>query len=180
MGAIAQAQTAEALELFRNVMLASAAIPVAFPPVIFTVEAGGSLYDEMHVDGSVATQMFGSLLIVGYEEVRQKKTNAYAIRNGKLADVPAEVKYKVFDIAGASFATLMTWQSYGDIFKFASMAKMEGIGFYFTCIPYQFNETRKGEFDLDYMRKLFYRGYKMAVSKEGPWIKVVKGKRGEV
>lgn len=175
MGAIASKGTPEALELFRTVMLASAAIPVAFPPVLFTVEAGGKLYDEMHVDGSVATQMFGALLIVGYEEVRQKPTRVYAVRNGKIADVPGQVKFKVWDIAGAAFETLMTWQSYGDIYRFASLARYEGIDFYFSCIPYEFRETRKSEFDLDYMRKLFYRGYRIAVSKD-PWMKVIKGR----
>lgn len=174
MGAIASALTPEALELFRNVMLASAAIPVAFPPVMFETEAGGRPYYEMHVDGSVATQMFGSLLIVGYEEVKEKKTKVYAIRNGKIADVPKEVKYKVMDIAGAAFAMMMTWQSYGDIYRFASLAKYQGMDFYFACIPYEFNESRKGEFDLDYMRKLFYRGYKAAIS-DSPWTKVLIG-----
>lgn len=177
MGAIASAQTPEALELFRDVMLASAAIPIAFPPVMFTVEADGSFYDEMHVDGSVATQMFGSLLIVGYEEVKEKQTNVYAIRNGKMADVPREVKLKISDIAGAAFATMLTWQSYSDIFRFATLAKYQGVSFYFACIPYNFNESRKGEFDLEYMRRLFYRGYKAATS-GNPWTKVAVGTEG--
>ncbi|MBN2453288.1 MAG: patatin-like phospholipase family protein [Candidatus Omnitrophica bacterium] len=170
MGAIASYRTPEALELFRNVMLASASIPVAFPPVMIEVEALGRIYDEMHADGSIATQLFGSMLITGYEEVKNKKTNVFAIRNGKFADVPQEVPYKVWDIAGAAFSTLMTWQSYGDIYRFYTLAKYEKINFYFSCIPYEFNETRHGEFDLSYMRKLFYRGYKMAVS-GGHWIK---------
>jgi hypothetical protein len=174
MGAIASAGTPEALELFRNVMLASASIPVAFPPMMFAVEADGRIYSEMHADGGVATQMFGSLLIAGYEEVRQKKTSVYAIRNGKIADIPHEVRLKVMDIAGAAFTTMLTWQSYGDIFRFASLARYEGIDFYFACIPYEFNEARKGEFDLAYMRKLFYRGYRAALS-GNPWTKAVRG-----
>ena len=55
MGLIASSGRPEALELFRKVMLASASIPVAFPPVFFEVELrpGGPRYDEMHVDGGV-------------------------------------------------------------------------------------------------------------------------------
>jgi predicted acylesterase/phospholipase RssA len=41
----------KALELFRKVMLASAAIPGAFPPVMIDVEVNGKPYQEMHVDG---------------------------------------------------------------------------------------------------------------------------------
>ncbi|MDD5428484.1 MAG: patatin-like phospholipase family protein [Candidatus Omnitrophica bacterium] len=184
MGAIASSGSPQALELFRNVMLASASIPVAFPPVMITVEAGGKLYDEMHVDGSVATQIIGSLLVAAYDDVKKKKTNVYVIKNGKLADTPEEVPYKVWDIAGAAFSTLMTWQSYGDIYRFFTLAKYERMHFYFTCIPYEFNESRKSEFDLSYMRKLFYRGDRGACSggywfqrigneiKEGPlWLR---------
>jgi len=40
-----------ALELFRKVVLASASIPVGFPPVYIQVEVDGERYDEMHVEG---------------------------------------------------------------------------------------------------------------------------------
>jgi len=142
-------------------MLASAAIPVAFPPVMFNVEAEGRMYDEIHVDGSVATQMFGSFLIMGSEDARAKKTNVYVILNSRLADVPEEVAAKVWDIAGASFSTLITWQSYGDLYRFSTLARYEKMNLYFTCIPYEFREPRSSEFDLAYMRKLFYRGYRL-------------------
>lgn len=163
MGAIASSGSPEALELFRNVMLASASIPVAFPPVMFRVKANGRFYDEMHVDGSVATQLFGPMLVLCHDEVKVKKTNVYVIRNGKFADVPSAVPYKVWDIAGAAFSTLMTWQSYGDLYRFSALARYKRISFFFACIPYEFNEPRKSEFDLSYMRKLFYRGYRIAL-----------------
>lgn len=168
MGAIASYGTPEALELFRNVMLASAAIPVAFPPIMFDVEARGRMYDEMHVDGSVGTQIFGSLIIFTYDEIKTKKTNAYVLRNGKLADEPEAVSPKVWNIAQAAFSMFIMWQSYGDIYRFSTLAKYDRIRFYFTCIPYEFNEPRTGEFDLSYMRKLFYRGYRLANS-GGAW-----------
>src|SRR4029434_2307690 len=41
----------EAPELFRKVMFASASVPIAFPPVLFEVEAGGWLYARSH-DGA--------------------------------------------------------------------------------------------------------------------------------
>ena len=52
MGAIATSGTPGALELFRKVMLATASIPVAFPPVYFPVVADDKRYEEMHVDGA--------------------------------------------------------------------------------------------------------------------------------
>ncbi|NIT53795.1 MAG: patatin, partial [candidate division Zixibacteria bacterium] len=48
----------KALELIRQIILASASIPVAFPPVYIEIEKDGQLYDEMHVDGGATTQVY--------------------------------------------------------------------------------------------------------------------------
>jgi hypothetical protein len=174
MGAIAIYDTPEALDLFRSVMLASASIPVAFPPVMIKVEAGGGIYEEMHVDGSVATQLFGALLLTGPIREDKVRINAYVIRNGKLADVPGKVQYKIWDIASASFTTMLTWQSYGDLYRFAALARQGGINLYATFIPYEFNEPRKGEFDNRYMRKLFDVGYEAGRSGKAWAFDIVK------
>ena len=58
MGLIALSGRPESLDLFRKVMLASASIPIAFPPVLFDVEADGRRYDELHVDGGVGARVF--------------------------------------------------------------------------------------------------------------------------
>ena len=57
MGAIATSGHPDAIKLFREVMLASASIPGAFPPQYIKVEAGGGFYDEMHVDGGTTAQV---------------------------------------------------------------------------------------------------------------------------
>ncbi|NIO07245.1 MAG: patatin, partial [Deltaproteobacteria bacterium] len=48
----------KALELIHKILLASASIPVAFPPVFIEVEANGQRYDEIHVDGGGASQIY--------------------------------------------------------------------------------------------------------------------------
>ena len=55
LGAIATHDTAEALELFRSVLVASASIPGAFPPVLIKSDNAGLHFEEMHVDGGVTT-----------------------------------------------------------------------------------------------------------------------------
>lgn len=55
LGAIAAQGTPEALELFRSVLVASASIPGAFPPVLIPSDNGGLRFEEMHVDGGVTT-----------------------------------------------------------------------------------------------------------------------------
>jgi hypothetical protein len=48
MGEIASSDNPGAIELFRKILLASAAIPVVFPPVMIDVEVAGTHYQEMH------------------------------------------------------------------------------------------------------------------------------------
>jgi predicted acylesterase/phospholipase RssA len=72
MGLIAASGRPEALELFRKVMLASASIPIVFPPVFFEVEAGGRLYDEMHVDGAVAATVFLNVGVIRPSLIRER------------------------------------------------------------------------------------------------------------
>ena len=55
MGAIAQKGGPEALALFRMVLIASASMPGAFPPVLIPSEDGSFRFEEMHVDGGVST-----------------------------------------------------------------------------------------------------------------------------
>ena len=57
IGAIAKVGTEEANQLIRDVMLASTSIPGVFPPVKIKVRVGDKEYDEIHIDGSVSTQV---------------------------------------------------------------------------------------------------------------------------
>jgi predicted acylesterase/phospholipase RssA len=53
MGAIASSKDPKRLDLFRTIMVASASIPMVFPPAMIDVDIDGQKYDEMHVDGGV-------------------------------------------------------------------------------------------------------------------------------
>ena len=58
MTAIAASQDPRAVPLFRSILLASASIPGAFPPVMIDVNLDGAKYQEMHVDGGTIAQVF--------------------------------------------------------------------------------------------------------------------------
>ena len=58
MGKIASSGHPGAIELFRKVLLASAAIPAVFPPGFVEVAANGTVYEEMHVDGGATREVF--------------------------------------------------------------------------------------------------------------------------
>src|SRR5258708_37141150 len=56
--AMAASKDPDALGLFRKILLASASIPGAFPPVMIDVTVDGKHYQEMHVDGGATAQVF--------------------------------------------------------------------------------------------------------------------------
>jgi len=47
----------DAPELIAKILLASASIPGALPPVMIDIEAGGQHFQEMHVDGGTVAQV---------------------------------------------------------------------------------------------------------------------------
>ncbi len=89
IGRIAASGSPNALELIRDVMLASASIPAALPPVLVEVEAAGQAYDEVHVDGNTSSVVNLYPLALDWEAVLQRlevdaAPNLYIIRNGQI------------------------------------------------------------------------------------------------
>ncbi len=77
VGAIAASGHPRALDTIRRLLLASAAIPAAFPPSMFDVTLDGKPYQEMHVDGGAFAQAF--LYPVG---ITRKSARANETRQG--------------------------------------------------------------------------------------------------
>jgi predicted acylesterase/phospholipase RssA len=146
--------------------LASAAIPVAFPPVHIQVEVGGEKYDEMHVDGGVSTQVFGYFFV----PAAFSKTHIYVIRNAKLANEPKEVKQGVLAIATHSISMITTMQGVNDIIRIYNFSKLFGVDYNLVFIPQEFSFPHKGEFNKAYMNKLFEIGYN-TIKSSRPWEK---------
>ena len=109
MGAIASRGTPDALHLYRQVLMASGAIPGAFPPVRIRVEIDGRMYDEMHVDGGVSDEViFRGFMVGDLNRLRGAGSWAppgstlYVVNNGKLYSNPACVPRSLFGIFGAA------------------------------------------------------------------------------
>src|SRR6202000_722752 len=81
IGAIARSGHPRALDTIRRILLASAAIPGAFPPTLFDVTLDGVAYQEMHVDGGAFAQAF--LYPAGVS--RQRRARMAASQRGKPA-----------------------------------------------------------------------------------------------
>jgi len=166
IGALANSGRPDALQLMRSIMLASASIPGALPPVEIKVTADGRPYDEMHVDGGVTRQVF--LYPPGYEPEKVDKAvgwkpsrRAFIIRNGKVNPEFAMTQAKILPIASRSISTLIKTQGIGDLYQIYLTSKRDKIDFNLAYIPADFTMKSKSPFDKAYMNALFQLGYSL-------------------
>lgn len=175
MGLIAKQNNNHAVELFRQVMLASASIPVAFPPVMFDVMLDGKQYDELHVDGAVGANMFYSAGVFNTVRAReaagiaQATESVFIIHNGQLRPIAKPTSRSISSIAARTFDSVTKAAAIGDIHRIYAMTLRQDYDFAWVTIPEEIDLT-SGEqiFDPILMRKLYDAGLKMATPKI-PW-----------
>ena len=119
MGKIASYGTPQALDLFVSIMIASASIPVGFPPAMIDVEVDGKRYQEMHVDGGIMAQVFvypAGIRIKAESEAAgvSRERKLYVIRNARLDPDWAHIERSTMTIAGRAIASLIHSQGVGD------------------------------------------------------------------
>ncbi|MGF1759874.1 patatin-like phospholipase family protein [Photobacterium sagamiensis] len=176
---IAASGDPKALHLFRSILIASASIPGAFPPVMIDVEAGGRSYQEMHVDGGTMSQLFIYPPELHAKEVSEKRhvkrdRYAYIIRNAKLDPKWASVERQTMSIAERAISSLIQTQGVGDLYRVYLITQRDGVDYNLAYVPESFNAPHREEFDTEYMRALFQTGFDMAV-KGYPWNKTPPG-----
>jgi len=152
-----------ALDLVHKILIASAAIPGTFPPVMIDVEAGGKRYQEMHVDGGTATHVFVYPSAINLHELAQRDRTLYLIRNARLDPEWSQVDRRTLPISFRAITCLIHNQGIGDLYRIYAIAKRDHIKFRLTYIPPSFQSPHPGEFDTAYMRDLFALGEKMGL-----------------
>jgi len=172
MGLIAKSSHSNALELFGKVLLASASIPGAMPPVLMEVDVDGEGFDEMHVDGGTVTQVFlhaGAMDIEAAAQLAlgddyQYQGDLYIIRNGKLSPEPQQTARKLASIAGRAISTMIKSAGVDDLFRMYAFTQRERQGFKYIDIPQDFESRALEPFDSEEMGRLFETGYQLALS----------------
>ena len=112
IGAIAASGQPGALDLFRRILLASASILGAFPPVLVDIEHEGRAYQKMHVDGGASVQVFlypPALQLRELDRARSapRRRVIHVVRNGRIDLEGATVSRGVVSITGRSASTLL-------------------------------------------------------------------------
>ena len=172
IGAIAKSGHPKAADTIRRVLLASAAIPGAFPPTMFDVTVNGKPYQELHVDGGAFAQVFlwpHSVLRQRQERMRNGQqivpATAYIIRNGRLDSEWGQTERRTMGIASRAISTLIAVSGYNDLLKTYATTRRDDVGFNLAYIGSDFTMKLPQPFDPGFMRAMFAYGYQ-------------KGKRG--
>jgi hypothetical protein len=165
IGAIAASGHPRALELFRRILLASASIPGAFPPVLVDVDLEGRAYQEMHVDGGAALQMFlyPPTLTLRPEFRGRRNTRertAWVVRNGRLDTEWSSTNRSILGIASRSASTLLHFSAVNDITRIFLTTQRDGVNFRLAYIGPEFDTPRSEPFETAYMRALFDYGFR--------------------
>jgi hypothetical protein len=189
IGLIASAAPRDAPDLVAKILLASASIPGAFPPVMIDMEAGGERFQEMHVDGGTVAQVvfyppsFGGSdlredptpeMVRLRERVLRRKHRVFVIRNSRPGADLETVDRSTLKIVGRAVSTLISTQGIGDLYQLYVITQRDGMDYNVTWIPDSFTEKLREPFDTGYMNRL-YRVGRAAIADGTAWSKYPPG-----
>lgn len=178
MGEIARIGTDDALDLFRKVILASAAIPGAFPPVNIPVSANGQPYEEMHVDGGTTREIFVLPVQAPFKAFdalypQPPIRKLYLVKNGKLTPEQQVITQSTLPIAGRAISTLIKSQNWSELYRIYRLAEDDGADYNLAFVPASFTQTTKEIYDPAYQLALYDEG--VATGRNGAWSKSPPG-----
>ena len=170
LGAIAASNHPDKLQLYRDIIYASSAIPGIFDPQYFSIKYKNKEYYQMHIDGGMSAYVFMigmykdwqkilhlpketklnlSLYILSNRQYRYKKQNTPLPNDSYITILTAVAKHSIDLIYDKS------------IYRLNEACKQNGYNFYYTGIdddikltklPHQFNKKE--------MQRLYDQGYK--------------------
>lgn len=166
IGRIAASDQPDKVVLIQRILLASASIPGAFPPVPLKVTIDGKTYQELHVDGGVTRGVFAypPRAVMPWPKGPRRM---WVVRNSKMSPEHIATRTGVLSIASRSLSTLIKSQAAGDVAALQALARRDGFEFNVTAVPPAFPLASDEPFDQTYMRSLFATGEKVGRSGKG-------------
>ncbi len=158
MGAIAQQGGEAARQLFRDVLVASASIPFVFPPVMIRVTQNGKTYEEMHVDGGTALELFLAppvASLVTRDAPKIDGVKVYVVANTQLGRFPTATRRKALSVLSSGFNTNLDQSVRSSIAIAYGISENYGMQFVLTSIPDGYAYGGPLDFEPAHMRELF-------------------------
>ena len=164
IGAIAASGHPGALDLFRKILRASAAIPGLFQPVLIDVELDGKKYQELHVDGGAIAQLFlyPPSIDMSVSNIKRER-RAYIIRNARLDPDYAMAERRTITIAGRAIVAMLAASGVNDVLRTYFVSQRDKVDYNLAYIGRDFEAPKKGEFDQAYMNALYEYGVREIV-----------------
>lgn len=139
LGAIASRGTPEALALMRDVLVASSAIPVVYPPVRFS----HGDRDELHVDGAVVRPLFiPQNVFDGYASATRTgmswddvDATLYVVNNASLRPCPLHVQRDTLAIATRTVMMMSYTMVLEHLLQLFMLSRAWGAEFRFHTVP---------------------------------------------
>lgn len=170
MGAIAT-RADKGLQLFRDVLLASASIPGVFPPVYLDAEVNGRRLREMHVDGAVNAPFYVApedlLRAEGADALPAKSLTV--IMNQKLGPEFRRTPRSTLAILGQSLSVGVKAAVRGNLSLVSGYCRRTALSCHFAVIRDTFEVESRGVFDPAYMTALYTFGHLQGATLAGRW-----------
>jgi hypothetical protein len=164
MGAIAASDAPGRYSLFRQILLASSAIPAFFTPVIIRAETAGRVIAEMHVDGGTTAQILtlpADAITTDKVPAAARPRHIYMIVNNKLNGEFHLVTPRTVPIASQALTLTMRRSTAGSVDLSYLYAKAHGVDFNLSFIDKDYPDGNHKSFDTAFMRSLFAYGQKL-------------------
>lgn len=163
LGAIAASDNPGRLALIRQILLASAAIPGVFPPVLIDAVSSEGAVHELHVDGGTTSSVFvlPSAVLKGDVDVipgDNRRLTITLLYNGVLKPEYEVVKPRTFTIFGRALTTVIGEADRQAIAVYRRFADENRATLCVAAIEPDFNVKYPGLFNPAYMRALFDYG----------------------
>lgn len=160
---------AKAEKLFEDVILASAAILGAFPPVLIEVELDEQTYREVHVDGGLSRQIFfynDVMACDGDWTSCDAKSNMYVITNGEFYPQWKTIELALVYLVRRSIATLLKYQVRIDVLRIYDEASKSENNFNFSFVDELLSQALAHDkiFDTELMKNLHHHGYTLMLA----------------
>ena len=176
MGAIAASGAPNAMQLFRQVLAASASVPGLFPPRLVEVTDGQRSFQEMHVDGGTLRQIYVAPDEVIYGENPSGVTglkDLYILVNNKIDPTFDVVANQTVAVGARSLSTILKREGRNNVMSAYAYARHNNIAYHLAYIdpslPDLPPERAQEEFSTEYMTYLYGLGLAKGSSAQ-PWV----------
>jgi predicted acylesterase/phospholipase RssA len=161
--AIAAGNDPRKVELFRDVILASCAIPGLLPPVPITIEVDGRRHSELHVDGGVSASLFLPSSVLAVEKSSTADPTVYVIVASKVKPDSHPVDRSFVRVSSESLCAVLQARFEGDLLRVYIHARDAGANFRLAAIPQDLPlDSNWMALDQAALRRLFDAGYQFA------------------